>query len=250
MELSATTFILEVINFLVLVWILKHFLYRPVLDVIAKRRDAIAEELDSARRTREEADAVKSQYAGRLTKWETERQSAREALRGELASERERLLADLNAELRQEREKATAITERERSAMRRRDQEWALRLGAAFASRLLGSLAGPQLELSLVSLFATSLARLSVGDRRAITHEWKPGESRIVVTTAYPMDAATQQRLKTSVSESLDLDRPRWRFDVDSELVAGIRVEIGPKVLRASIRDELSLFSELADVVD
>ena len=38
MELDWTTFILEIINFLVLVWILHRFLYQPVMNVIAQRR--------------------------------------------------------------------------------------------------------------------------------------------------------------------------------------------------------------------
>ena len=42
MELNWTTLILEIVNFLILVWILKHFLYRPVLRVIEERRAGIA----------------------------------------------------------------------------------------------------------------------------------------------------------------------------------------------------------------
>ena len=40
-ELSWSTFILEVINFIVLVFILKHFFYKPVLTAIARRRESI-----------------------------------------------------------------------------------------------------------------------------------------------------------------------------------------------------------------
>ena len=38
MELDWTTFVLEVINFLVLVWILRRYLYRPVLNTLAARK--------------------------------------------------------------------------------------------------------------------------------------------------------------------------------------------------------------------
>jgi len=48
LELSWSTFLLEIINFLVLVWILKHFLYKPVLDVIARRRSGIEKTLADA----------------------------------------------------------------------------------------------------------------------------------------------------------------------------------------------------------
>ena len=37
MEINWTTFVLEIVNFLILVWLLKHFFYRPVLAVVARR---------------------------------------------------------------------------------------------------------------------------------------------------------------------------------------------------------------------
>ena len=41
MELNWTTFALEIVNFLALLWILKRFLYRPVLATLAERRAGI-----------------------------------------------------------------------------------------------------------------------------------------------------------------------------------------------------------------
>ena len=49
MELSWSTFILEVINFIVLVFILKHFFYKPVLNAIARRRESIDKTMEDAR---------------------------------------------------------------------------------------------------------------------------------------------------------------------------------------------------------
>ena len=38
MGLDLTTFVLEIVNFLVLLWLLSHFLYRPVQAAIARRQ--------------------------------------------------------------------------------------------------------------------------------------------------------------------------------------------------------------------
>ncbi len=48
MELNWTTFALEIVNFLILVWILKRFLYKPVLEAIARRKTAIDKTLSDA----------------------------------------------------------------------------------------------------------------------------------------------------------------------------------------------------------
>ena len=52
MELDWTTFILELVNFVVLVWILNRFLYRPVMNVIDQRKAAIQRTLAEAETTR------------------------------------------------------------------------------------------------------------------------------------------------------------------------------------------------------
>ena len=74
MELNWSTFLLEIINFLVLVWILKHFLYKPILDVIARRRAGIEDRLAKAQQLHDEANTLKTEYENRLVDWEHERQ--------------------------------------------------------------------------------------------------------------------------------------------------------------------------------
>ena len=66
MELDWTTFLLEVINFLILVWLLKRFLYQPVLEVIGKRRQKIQAELLQAATTQDQASQLKEQYEKRI----------------------------------------------------------------------------------------------------------------------------------------------------------------------------------------
>ena len=49
MQIDWTTLVLEIINFLVLVWILKRFLYRPVMEAIAARQQRVEGKLAEAR---------------------------------------------------------------------------------------------------------------------------------------------------------------------------------------------------------
>ena len=73
MELNWSTFLLEIINFLVLVWILKRFLYRPVLSVLDKRRKSIEESLNEATNRHTQAIALEQQYKQRLEEWALEK---------------------------------------------------------------------------------------------------------------------------------------------------------------------------------
>ena len=75
MDFDWTTFILEMINFLILIWILKHFLYQPVLNIIDKRRAGIDQALAQAKRTEEEAEALKQKNEQFLVAWENEKEA-------------------------------------------------------------------------------------------------------------------------------------------------------------------------------
>lgn len=104
MELNWSTFVLEIANFLVLVWILQRFLYRPVLAVIERRRTAIAKTLSEAEALQTRAAAVREQYERRLADWEQERAAARQTAQQEVDAERARRLQALQVTLEQERE--------------------------------------------------------------------------------------------------------------------------------------------------
>ncbi len=84
MELSWSTFVLELINFLVLVWILKRFLYKPILEVIARRKAGIEQVRAEAEDLHASAEQLRQQYEGRLAAWNRERQQARDDLKREL----------------------------------------------------------------------------------------------------------------------------------------------------------------------
>lgn len=56
----------EIINFLVLLWLLKKFLYRPITEILDKRSQKIKEDLESAKRSKEEAAQLKKEYEKEL----------------------------------------------------------------------------------------------------------------------------------------------------------------------------------------
>ena len=180
MELNWSTFVLEIINFLVLVWILKRFFYKPVLDVIARRRTDIEKTLSDARALQEQAEALQAQYRQRLSDWEQERQQAREQLAGEIEQQRAQRLAALQSQLEQEREKAQVAEARRQSDAVHKAEETALLQAAGFAARLLGKLAGPELEQRLVELLLAELSRLP-DERMAALRCWTRLASMLLI---------------------------------------------------------------------
>lgn len=245
MELNWSTFLLEILNFLVLVWILKRFLYKPVLATIAQRRAGIESTLAQAAASMEEARSLKERYEGRLGDWEREKQSAREALHGEMAGERERLMAALHAELEREREKARAVEARWREDCLRKYQEICLVQGTRFVSRLLSALAGPELDARLFDLALEQMESLPAGQLESIRLTRDEHFRAAQVVSAYPLDEARRSRLAEQLGQAFGTS-VACSFSEDAELLAGLRISLGPWVFHANLQDEMKSFAECA----
>lgn len=248
MELNWSTFLLEIINFLVLVWILKRFLYKPVLEVIARRRAGIENQLAEARRLHDEADTLKAEYENRLSAWDHERQQAREALAQELHEERARRIEDLHATLAQERDKDRIAASRRRTEDRRAIEHQALRQSAQFAARLLAQASGPDLEERLGDLLLQGLSNLSGDHVAALRTQWGEPPEAIRVASAFPLAQERKQRLEKTLIAVTGLAVP-VRYEQHADLLAGLRITIGAWVLRANVQDELKGFAGFAYAV-
>ena len=244
MEINWSTFVLEIINFLILVWILKRFLYKPVLDVIARRRAEIEKTRVDAEALHTNANKLQEQYEGRLADWEQERQQARDSLGQEIEFERVRKMAELQTSLAQEREKARVAEARRQADIIQKIEEIALIHGAHFASQLLEQAAGPDTETRLIELVTIKLTQLPAEQITTLRNNYEKSPETIVVVTAYPLSDEQRQRLEQALV-AITSPGMSLRFEQNSELLAGVYITIGAWVLAANIRDELKGFVEL-----
>lgn len=243
MELDWSTFALQIVNFLVLVWLLKRFLYQPVMNTIAQRKAGIEKALTEAEAMRREAQTLRDQYEHRLADWEQEKEKARSRLREELNAERSRLQAELRASLDQEREKARVQEARRLDELARHADAVAIAQAAQFVSRLLARLAGPALQDQIIKVVLEDLRALPKEQQQAI-RDAVTTEMPVAVTSAYALSRAQREALAEALQEltgrSLSYD---WQEN--PELIAGVRLSVGPWMLRANLQDELSFFTEM-----
>ena len=243
MEFDWTTFALEVVNFLVLVWLLQRFLYKPVASAIAKRKAEIENTLADARAVETAALSLKRQYENRTAEWEEEKAGMRAELASELEAQRIQAMDALGISLEQERERARALQKRGEMELRHRMREEALADGARFASDLLSRLASAELEEGIRGLLIEDLARIGDASLQALRAACRAEGARASITSGHSL--ADPQR--ASLSEALDrmAGMPlACEFGTDPGLVAGFQISIGPWVLRCNLRDELKYFAE------
>lgn len=237
-----STFLLEVLNFLVLLWILKRFLYKPVLESIARRQSGVEQTLAQAAAAKAAACELQTQYESRLSQWAIERENARENLRKEIAEQREAMLVGLKQELEQEREKSRVLEEKRQADSLRKFQETALGQAAQFAAKLLSSLAGQEQENRLFALVLEQLDALPDARLSAIRLACEEASEVAWIVSAYPLEAERRQQLIDKLGTVLGMPVV-CHFAEDSGLLAGLRINFGPWVFFASLADELKSFA-------
>lgn len=241
MEFNWTTFALEILNFLVLLWILKRFLYQPVKHVLAQRKAAIDASLEQARSMQATAEDLKRHYEGRMAEWEAERARARVQLADEIAAERARMLTEVHQSIELERNKDRVLEQRRAIELRQRINREAVGEAAGFAARLLTRLAGAALEKRIGEIamedLPTLLEESMPGLRQSCLHD------SVRVTSAYTLPSGMRADLVAALS-TLANGPVACEFAEDASLIAGLRIGAGPWLLRCNLADELAFFAE------
>ncbi|WP_022980744.1 ATP synthase subunit B [Ideonella sp. B508-1] len=245
MNLDATTFALEILNFAVLLWLLRRFLFKPVQAALAARAQAQQQQRDTldARQQALEAraQALAAQEAGQAG----QREAARQALVEEIAALRSQRLAALDAELRAEREKAQVRLQREASARQEQADRQLQARAAGFVGDYLKRLASPALEAALVDLFLTDLAARAEALALELSPLGRaPGAEPPTVSSAFALPEALQARIRTGLAAVLGQDvAPRWTLEPD--LLAGLSVHLPGHQLETSLRRGVDAFRRL-----
>jgi F-type H+-transporting ATPase subunit b len=247
MEFNLSTFILEIINFVILVWILKRFLYKPVLDVIDKRKQTIENTLIAAKEQHAQAIQLQAQYENRLIQWEQEKKQAWEVFHQELEKERQRLMKELYLKIEEERSKAKVLEEHRLLQQLRSIEERALKQGARFAALLLKRGASIELEHRLFAALLEDFVKLPEKQRQALRQSNNSRTIAVTISSVYKLQDHQRKKIQ-QLLDSIINHETVYHYKQDPELIAGFKIAIESWVLQANLQYELVGFSQIANV--
>ncbi|MEH6626890.1 MAG: F0F1 ATP synthase subunit delta [Motiliproteus sp.] len=242
MTLNWSTLVLEIINFVVLMWLLQRFLYRPVQQLLERRQAELEHKLLEAEQQQQQAEALRQGYQSKINAWQQQQQQDKALLQIELEKRRKEALTQLQQSLQAAREKDQVLITRQRQQQRQQDQQQALDNGCRFASQLLQLCSGPELEQRLIELLIRELSSAPVTLCQALRRETS---REIAIETTQPLAQQLRDTLQQQL-EALLQDRVSCEELLNPQLIAGIRISLGGHVLGANIEDELHAFASIS----
>ena len=244
MELDPLTTVLEIVNFLVLIWLLKRFLFKPVQAAIVRRQQTLEQAQLDARQQTQQAEALQRQLQGKIDDWEQEKARQQQELQNQLSQQRERALAKVREEADAEKKRLQLILEQDRAALEDKTRHQAQQGALKLTGQLLQRLAGAELDQALLVMLLEDLQQLPAEEHSRLLNAAQQQKS-VVVTSARPLTNAQQQQLQQVLSQVLGQapgESIELTTKVDEQLVSGIRLAIGPLLLHANLADELAFF--------
>lgn len=240
MELSPTTFVLEIINFLFLVWLLKRLFFGPIKKTIEARRQEIRKSIADAESRRKAAEDLQRQYETRLKEWEIAKSRQWDQLNLEIGEERQRRRKEMVEDLNQERDRLKIQGEKEELTRREGQEREAILQSLRFASIFLQRLATPELQSSIVRLFIESFHSVTgepLSPIKGVRDQW-------LIRSAFPIDDKERQQLidslRSNSQREVSID-----FEVDQSLLAGLELVGESSIFEANLRNELKYFSKV-----
>ncbi|HEY8370795.1 MAG TPA: F0F1 ATP synthase subunit B, partial [Thermodesulfobacteriota bacterium] len=199
MRVDWVTVVAQIVNFLVLVWLLARFLYRPIMRAMARREAEVAARLEEADAKARAAEAAARRHEEALEALE----AARTRLMDEAKAAAERLGRQLEADVRREVEETRARwlaqLEEERAAFLQELRRQAARHFLEVARRALAHLADADLEEQVAQVFAERLRRLPPETAGALAAEARAAGGPVRVRSAFPLPASARRTITAAV---------------------------------------------------
>jgi F-type H+-transporting ATPase subunit b len=239
MSFSWSTFALQAVNFLVLVWLLKRFLFKPVDAIVARRKAEIGRAQAEAEAARQRAEQARKEFDQRRTEIEAQRQSNIEQTRAELADERSKMIEAAHAEIEKLKSVMLKQLDEERDNAAREISDRAVQIAVQLADRLLRQFAAPRLDDLFLDRLLNHLDHLTAAERAVLLDQSEPDRGSLLVTTASPLDSDTESKWRGALTSRLGAS-PHMTFAVDKDLIAGTELKFPLAVLRFSWRQALA----------
>lgn len=243
MQIEWWTLVLQAINFLVLVWLLWRFLYKPVKDVIARRKELAEHAFAEAEEKGEQAEATRRSLEDERAELARERQDLLKKIHEETEAERREILDAARAEADRMIEEARDAVAGEREQARAQMRDEIAGLAAELAAELLRKTAADVPSGPFLERIERRLDALPEEERERMRADLSGG-AHLRVTTAGPLDDEERRRWTDRLDARLG-QGDRIDFETDPDILGGAELHFPHAVLRFTWADQLERAKDL-----
>jgi F-type H+-transporting ATPase subunit b len=240
MKFNIWTLLFQIINFVVLLVILKRILYKPVREVMEKRRGMIEQKVREAEHTRNEAQALRDKYQAEMNGLKELKSRMLEDLQGEVNDERKRLIGKAREDADRIAAREKVLLNAEKQTIEAEIKEKILDSVSVFSSNLLRDITDETLHKAAFRKFIGELGSFAPKLRK-MKEETAP--LAIELAAAYPLNAGDIEKVRETV-QSHTARTVVVTAVVDHSLIGGVRMKAEDQLFDASLAGQILALKE------
>lgn len=221
MQIDWFTFIAQIINFLILLVLLRKFLYGPVLNVMKKREDLVASKLEEARLKLMEAETKATDYQDKLNRLDERKEEWLEEAKQEVEAYKKELMQAARSEVERAEEKWMNALDSDRTLFLDDLEKRSLAKIIEIVETIVSELANRDLEEQAVNRFIEMLQQTDT--RHNADFARAAAEGKVEITTTFLMKESDQKRM-LKLMQDIFPDEVTCHFNTDPELGFGIEL--------------------------
>lgn len=228
MEIDLFTVIAQVINFIILLLLLKFLLYGRIIKAMDEREGLIASRLKDAEDKGAEAEERAESFRRKEDELSRNRESALRKAAEEAESRKKELMEQARRDVNETRSRWLESVSRQKDAFLR---DLRLRSGEevyAVARKALADLADAKLEAQIALTFVQRLKGLDKENREAIARVAQESKDGVSVHSSFELDGKTRKTILTALRAELG-EKLAVGFETSPGLLCGIELRAGDR---------------------
>lgn len=223
------TIIFQIINFLVLVFLLRYFLYGPIIRMMDEREKRIVEREEEAAALKTEAEEESQLYSRKKAELEEEKEAMLEEARRAAEKEKNELLHKARDEVDETRKRWEEAFSREKESFIGEVRKRIARQACTVARRCLQDLADARLEELIWDLFEKKLAQLPEKELAELEKSLSAKDNKLILRSAFDPSENRLKSLKKVLQDLLSGPAGSAGFSTktDPKLVCGLELNAG-----------------------
>lgn len=226
--------IVQIFNFAILFVVLRAWVYTPILDLLQKRREAIAKGLEDARIAAEARQNAEQEAEKLLTDARTKAATEARSLTARAEEQSKEIIKAAELKAGKAREEALAEVEQQRLRSLSEVRGQVAALATAAAQKLIGEALDSKKQHALIEEFFSGVKAGKV----TVLEGADAAGTGATVTSALPLTPEEQSTVQTQVVKALG-GKGEVTFKVDPNILGGLVVRVGDKVLDGSVSGQL-----------
>jgi F-type H+-transporting ATPase subunit b len=243
MQINWFTVIAQILNFLVLVWLMKRYLYKPILNAIDDREKKIAGQLADAKTKKDEAKAGQDEFNKKNEVFDQQKKDMMDKATAEAGAQSQKLLEEAKNNAKTLQDKLEKAAKDQQADLNHQMEQKTEQDVFAITKKVLADLGDVNFEEQSVNVFIKRISNIKEDEKDLFKKALHSGSGPIQVQSAFDLPEKQQTEIKSVVTKMLGT-KPSFEFKTSPALLGGIELTTNGYKLAWSIAAYVNSFEK------